>query len=61
MPEAFCLADGSRLEADVILANADLPYVYQNLLPQDGMVKDIVAQALLLFGDQLLLGSGQDV
>ena len=33
------LADGSRLEADVVLANADLPYVYQNLLPQDGMAK----------------------
>ena len=32
-------ADGSRLQADVILANADLPYVYQNLLPQDGMAK----------------------
>jgi len=33
------LADGPRLDADVVLANADLPYVYQNLLPQDGMVK----------------------
>lgn len=33
------LADGSHLDADVILANADLPYVYQHLLPQDGMVK----------------------
>jgi phytoene desaturase len=33
------LADGSRLEADVVLANADLPYVYQHLLPEDGMVK----------------------
>jgi phytoene desaturase len=33
------LADGSRLDADVVLANADLPYVYQNLLPDDGMVK----------------------
>ncbi len=33
------LADGTRFDADVILANADLPYVYQNLLPQDGMVK----------------------
>jgi phytoene desaturase len=32
------LADG-RLEADVILANADLPYVYQNLLPRDGLTK----------------------
>jgi phytoene desaturase len=27
------LADGSRLHADVVLANADLPYVYQHLLP----------------------------
>lgn len=27
------LADGSRLEAQVIVANADLPYVYQHLLP----------------------------
>jgi phytoene desaturase len=35
------LAGGSRLEADVVLANADLPYVYQQLLPPDG-----AAQAL---------------
>jgi phytoene desaturase len=33
------LIDGTRLDADVILANADLPYVYQNLLPQDRMAK----------------------
>ncbi len=33
------LTDGTRLDADIVLANADLPYVYQNLLPQDGMVK----------------------
>jgi phytoene desaturase len=30
------MADGSRLEADVVLANADLPYVYRALLPDDG-------------------------
>jgi len=30
------LAEGAHLDADVVLANADLPYVYQNLLPQDG-------------------------
>jgi phytoene desaturase len=30
------LAEGARLNADVVLANADLPYVYQHLLPQDG-------------------------
>ncbi|HEY3291742.1 MAG TPA: phytoene desaturase family protein [Anaerolineae bacterium] len=36
------LADGSRLDADVVLANADLPYVYQNLLPRDGMVESLM-------------------
>jgi phytoene desaturase len=35
------LADGRRLDADVVLANADLPYVYQDLLPQDGMTKQL--------------------
>ena len=35
------LTGGSRLYADVVLANADLPYVYQDLLPQaySGIVK----------------------
>ena len=28
------LADGTRLEAAVIISNADLPYVYQHLLPE---------------------------
>ncbi len=35
------LADSRRLDADVILANADLPYVYHDLLPQDGIVKQL--------------------
>jgi phytoene desaturase len=30
------LQDGSRMKADFILANADLPYVYADLLPEDG-------------------------
>lgn len=30
------LDDGSEMGADVVLANADLPYVYQHLLPDDG-------------------------
>jgi phytoene desaturase len=30
------LADGTQLEAGVVLANADLPYVYRHLLPDDG-------------------------
>lgn len=33
------MADGQRMEADAVLANADLPYVYQNLLPPDGQVR----------------------
>jgi phytoene desaturase len=33
------LADGSRMTSDVLVANADLPYVYQNLLPDRGMAK----------------------
>jgi phytoene desaturase len=33
------LADGRDLPADVIVANADLPYVYQALLPPDGARK----------------------
>ena len=30
------LADGSHLVGDAVLANADLPWVYQHLLPADG-------------------------
>jgi phytoene desaturase len=33
--------DGQPLNADAVLANADLPYVYQKLLPQDGQVKKL--------------------
>jgi phytoene desaturase len=41
--QGVLLADGTRLDADVFLANADLPYVYQQLLPQaqDGMAKSL--------------------
>lgn len=35
------VVDGQRLEADVVLANADLPYVYQNLLPPDGQSENL--------------------
>jgi phytoene desaturase len=30
---------GQIIEADAVLANADLPYVYQNLLPMDGQAE----------------------
>jgi phytoene desaturase len=38
---AVILADGGRLEADLVVANADLPYVYRDLLPQDGQVRKL--------------------
>jgi phytoene desaturase len=35
--EGVTLADGRQMHADVVVANADLPYVYSSLLPHDGM------------------------
>jgi phytoene desaturase len=35
------LANGQRLQADAVLANADLPYVYKNLLPEDGASRSL--------------------
>jgi phytoene desaturase len=35
------LADGQCLEADAVLANADLPYVYNNLLPDADLAKPL--------------------
>jgi phytoene desaturase len=33
------LADGRQMRADIVVANADLPYVYRSLLPDDGTAK----------------------
>lgn len=33
------LTDGRHIQSDAVLANADLPYVYKSLLPQDREVK----------------------
>ncbi len=35
------LQDGRCMQADAILANADLPYVYKDLLPQDGLAEQL--------------------
>jgi phytoene desaturase len=35
--QGVSLVDGTRLKADIVLANADLAYVYERLLPSDGM------------------------
>jgi phytoene desaturase len=35
------LENGETLSADIILANADLPYVYEQLLPDDGSAKKL--------------------
>ena len=37
--QGVSFADGTRLKAEVVLANADLPYVYEHLLPADGMAR----------------------
>jgi phytoene desaturase len=39
------LADGSHLEADVVLANADLPWAYRHLLPPDGTAAQLARKA----------------
>ncbi|MEJ2710547.1 MAG: phytoene desaturase family protein [Anaerolineales bacterium] len=35
------LKDGSQLQADIVVANADLPYVYAELLPDDGSARKL--------------------
>lgn len=35
------LANGRQLEADIVVANADLPYVYQHLLPAQSAAKQL--------------------
>ncbi len=35
------LASGDRLSADLVVANADLPYVYKSLLPDDGTARKL--------------------
>lgn len=35
------LVDGAHLQADVVLANADLPYVYESLLPPDETARSL--------------------
>jgi len=37
--QGVSLADGTRLDADAVLANADLAYVYEHLLPPDGTAR----------------------
>jgi phytoene desaturase len=39
--ESVIFDDGSELKADIIVANADLPYVYRNLLPDKGKSRRI--------------------
>ncbi len=36
------LANGRRLQAEILVANADLPYVYRHLLPDDRMADRLV-------------------
>jgi phytoene desaturase len=38
------LADGLRLDADAVLANADLPYVYNSLLPDRDLAREMTSK-----------------
>ena len=38
------LAGGRRIPADIVIANADLPYVYSHLLPDDGSAARLAAK-----------------
>ena len=40
--QGVLLDDGARLAADAVVANADLPYVYQELLPADGQAEQLL-------------------
>ena len=42
------LEDGSTRNADIIIANADLPYVYDQLLPDRALAKRMMMSALLV-------------
>jgi phytoene desaturase len=44
--QGVLLQDGQRLAADAVLANADLPYVYQDLLPSDGEAQRLARKRL---------------
>jgi phytoene desaturase len=52
--EGVSLEDGTFVKADVVVANADLPYVYSNLLPDDGSAerlarKKFTSSALMFY------------
>jgi phytoene desaturase len=54
LAEGVTLADGKHLKADIVIANADLPYVYAQLLPDDGTAprlahKKYTASALMFY------------
>jgi phytoene dehydrogenase-like protein len=53
--KGLILEDGSPQAADAILANADLPYVYQELLDHDAKAESL-AKTLFMLCDQLFLG-----
>ena len=42
--QGVVLTDGRTLKSDAVLANADLPYVYKSLLPQDGKAERLAGK-----------------
>ncbi|BEP15458.1 phytoene desaturase family protein [Acidothermaceae bacterium B102] len=54
--DGVTLADGSHLEADVVVANADASVVYRDLLPRKAMQRQLARTTPSLSGFVVLLG-----
>ena len=54
--ESVILEDGSEIKADIIIANADLPYVYRKLLPDRRKSRQTRQDEIFVFCNLLPLG-----
>jgi hypothetical protein len=52
------LQDGREFVADIFVGNADLPYIYKELLPENKRSEETREQTLHLLDDHVLLGRG---
>lgn len=55
------LEDGTRVEADTVIVNADLPYAYRCLLPDQREADRLDRLKYHVLDPDLLLGCGQDL
>ena len=55
--EGILLEDGSDVKADIVIANADLPYVYRHLLPDRAKSRDARQNEIFVLCYMLPLGT----